>query len=509
VKNSQDQAAKIPSDAVSWMTSVSERPFPLFSLRLLGLQHRWMDVAASLALLLVLVASRWAAFPATIWEQDEAYFGCGVISFDATTNHPHPPWFPLWIAVGKATAPIVDQPTRGLQIVSACASIWTLFPLLSLWCCWLRRELALAATLLYLFNPAAWVLSSRAFSEPLALLLLLMVLAIWLGREPSSSRNLAGSIVIGLCLLTRAHFALPLLAVGCYQLVRSTTWRQRLAVVVPSLLLLGVGYGVVAIDTGGVGPLMTAMSRHGEYHFGELAEARLTFGDSGIARAFLVPVAALIWFGLALLGAVVAWSRQQRFVGLPVLLLLVALPLVILVYGLSWAGHVRYALPLVALGWGFALIGLGRLIGRWSLPIAALLLIGQVLPIVPELAAYRSTASPPVQAVERCLTEARRRGAVVVTDRTLASFFEYERLWHGAPVTVLHDSQIGTDTPPPPGWLTVAIFDENHGSFVGGTGGATTFRCDQRWLRRLSQGRYLDITVATEAEVYSVRFANP
>jgi hypothetical protein len=141
--------------------------------------------------------------------------------------------------------------------------------------------------------------------------------------------------------------------------------------------------------------------------------------------------------------------------------------------------------------------------------VAALLLIGQVLPVFPELAVYRSTASPPVQAMERCLAEALRRGAVVVTDRTLASFFEYERLWHGVPVTVLHDSQIGTDTPAPPVWLTVAIFDDSHGSFVGRTGSTTTFSCDQPWLRRLSQGRFLDITVATDAQVRSVGFENP
>jgi hypothetical protein len=528
---SRQKGAKSPGDAVSWMTATSQRPHPLFSLRLLGLQHRLADVAASIILLLVLIASRWAAFPASIWEQDEAYFGCGIIRFDVTVNHPHPPWFPLWIAIGKVAAPLVDEPTRGLQIVSAWASIWALFPLLSLWCCWLRRELALAATLLYLLNPAAWVLSGRAFSEPLALLLLLLALAIWFGREPNSSRNMAGSIAAGLCLLTRAHFALPLVAAGAYQLLRSTGWKQRLAVVVPPLLLIGVGYGAVLIDTASAGELMAALSRHGGYHFGELAGASLGFGDSGIARAFLVSSAALIWIGLALLGAVIAWSRRSRFAGftappaphprsrpcttrpcptgLPALLLFVVLPLVILVYGLSWAGHVRYALPLVALGWGFALIGLARLAGRWSVPIAALLLIVQVLPIVPELTAYRSTASPPAQAVERCLAEARRRGAVVVTDRTLASFFEYERLWHGAPVTVLHDSQIGTDTPAPPVWLTVAIFDDSHGSFVGRTGSATTFSCDQRWLRRLSQGRFLDITVATEAEVYSVGFENP
>jgi len=497
-------AAKNPGDTITWATTTSPRPNPLFSLQLFGWQHKWADVAASITLLLILVASRWAAFPASIWEQDEAYFGCGVVKFDATANHPHPPWFPLWMAAGKAVSPFVDQPTRGLQVVSAFASVCIVFPLLSLWCIWLRRELALAATLLYLFNPAAWVLGGRAFSEPLATLLMIVALAYWFDRVPSGSRNMAGSVAAGFCLLTRAHFIIPLAPVVLYQTLRSTPWRERLATVAPLLVLVTAGYGAVAIHAGGAGPLLAALSMHGGYHFGELARADLAFGLSGIARAFLVPAAALAWILVATFGVAVSWAQRRRCPGLCSLFLLAVVPFCFLVYGLSWAGNVRYVLPLVALGWGFAVVGVARLIGRWSLPLAALSLIGLVLPIVPELGAYRATASPPVRALEYCLAEARRRGAVIVTDRSLASFFEYERQWHGIPVTVLHDSQIGVDTPPPPQWLTVAIFDGAHGRFVGRAGSTTTFTCEQRWLRRLSQGRFLDITVTTDAEVYNV-----
>ena len=106
-----------------------------------------------------------------------------------------------------------------------------------------------------------------------------------------------------------------------------------------------------------------------------------------------------------------------------------------------------------------------------------------------------------MRALEYSLAEARQRGAVIVTDRTLASFFEYERQRRGIPFTVLHDSQIGVDTPPPPRWLTVAIFDGGHDRFVGRASRTKTFRCEQRWLRRLSQARFLDVTVAIEAIV--------
>jgi len=501
-------ATNKPGEALIWATTTSPRPGPLFSLRLFGLRHRWADGAASVTLLLILTCSRFAAFPASIWEQDEAYFGCGVISFDATANHPHPPWFPLWMAAGKATAKFVDQPTRGLQIVSACASVYIVFPLLSLWCIWLRRELALAATLLYLFNPAAWVLSGRAFSEPLATLLTILALALWFDRVPNTSRNIAGSVAAGLCLITRAHFFVPLAPVILYQTLRSTAWRQRLATVAPLLVLVAAGYGSVLIHAGGFAPLLAAISSHGGYHFGELAGADLVFGLSGIARAFLFPAAAFSWIVAVMIGFAVSWARRRKLAGLSSLFLLVVVPFCVLVYGLSWAGNVRYVLPLVALGWGFAMVGIATLVGRWALPLAVLCLIGLVMPIAPELGAYRTISSPPVRALEHCLAEARRRGAVIVTDRTLASFFDYERRRHGIGLTVLHDSQIGIDTPPPPPWLTMAIFDVASGGFVGRAGSTKSFSCEQRWLRRLSQGRFLDITVATEAEVYDVNSEN-
>ena len=68
------------------------------------------------------------AFPASIWEQDEAYFGCGVLRFEPLANHPHPPWFPLWIGIGKLLNVLVGEPTLALQIASLAASVWVLFP---------------------------------------------------------------------------------------------------------------------------------------------------------------------------------------------------------------------------------------------------------------------------------------------------------------------------------------------------------------------------------------------
>ena len=90
-------------------------------------------------------------------------------------------------------------------------------------------------------------------------------------------------------------------------------------------------------------------------------------------------------------------------------------------------------------------------------------------------------------------------GAVIVADGTLAAFFDYERLRNGSPFTVLFAYQIGTETVPPPVWATVAVYDAGHGQYAERAGHSTRFACRSWWLLRLSQGRFLDITVASGA----------
>ena len=53
-------------------------------------------------LLLVVLASRIAALPASIWEQDEAYLAMAVQRFDPANGVPQPPWSPLWLVLGHA-----------------------------------------------------------------------------------------------------------------------------------------------------------------------------------------------------------------------------------------------------------------------------------------------------------------------------------------------------------------------------------------------------------------------
>ena len=474
-------------------------PNPLFTPYLFGLSSRHRDLWATALLVVAIAISRVLAFPASIWEQDEAYFGCAVLNFDVIAHHPHPPWFPLWIALGKLVHVVVGEPTLALQIVSLAASLWVVFPLVGLFAIWLRRDLAVAAAALYIFTPATLFLSSRAFSGPLATAFLVCACAFWFRADGGSRGAGVGSLLGGLCLLTRPHLFPPIAAVMGYRIFVSKSSMERSLVVTPLVMVVLMAFGAVAIDAGGAWPLWHALEEHAEYHFGELAGAELMFSDSGLARAFLRPEISLVWIGLVFLGLGGLHRYRRQFRGAVFVALLGLGPLVVTVYEFSYAGNVRYALPIIALGSGFAVLGMAFLLRKLAAPAVAVICVGVFVAAWPSLEEYRRIESPPVRAVASSLKEASQRGAVIVADGTLASFIDYERLRHGIPSTVLFAYQIGTETVPPPAWATVAVYDAGHGQYVERAEHFARFACRSWWLSRLSQGRFLDITVASGA----------
>jgi uncharacterized membrane protein HdeD (DUF308 family) len=505
VQRSSDRAASESGHATApwWVVEPGPRRlYPLFSISLFGLPNRRLDAVLTLALVLLIGASRIAAFPASIWEQDEAYLAAGVVRFDPTDNQPHPPWFPLWIALGKAAGPLAEKPATALQMLSSVFSVWSLFPIVALFGLWLRREVAVAAALLYLFTPASWLLAGRAFTETPATMLLVVTAAYWMRPEPSRRVSAKGSVAAATCLLVRPQFALAVIGMG---LVR--WWRNRELGAIP-YLAGPVGAGVlvggsaVAVAAGGPAPMWRALATHARYHVDGLQDVSWSFASSGLARALIQPWVAAGWVALGLVGLIV-WHRHRRRAGGPWPLVFGGIaPMAATVYLLSNPSHARYAVPLLALSCGPVAVALASM-HRWTARlVVGLAVVGSCAAGWPQLATYRTTPSPPVRAVRAALDDASGRGAVIVVDRTLLSFVGLERLTSGGRISVFNDFQLETGTVVPrPEDRIVAVFDRGRGGFVVSHGGETTYSCDLEWPRRMGQDRFLDVTVAVGVEV--------
>jgi hypothetical protein len=182
------------------------------------------------------------------------------------------------------------------------------------------------------------------------------------------------------------------------------------------------------------------------------------------------------------------------------LLAVVLGPLAVLIHLLSNPHHMRYSVPLLAFSSGFVIVAVARLGKRWVLPVVAgvaALSCWQVLPILPQ---YRSQPGPAPAAVAHALSRARASGSVIVADRTLVSFLDLEEARREFLGTIIRDDQIlGGETPPPPDWATIYLFDLGKGELLERARQQQVFSCREPVLRRMAQERFVEVTVAEEA----------
>lgn len=475
---------------------------PLGSWNLLGLKNVRPDGAIVLGLLVLLVGCRMAAFPESIWDQDEAYLGLAVADFDLAANQPHPPWFPLWILVGGWVAPFSTDPALGLRVMAAVLGIWTFFPLVGLFSVWVGRRLAVTAAVLYLFLPGPWFLAGRAHSDTPATFLLVLAAAWWLRRRPREADFVAGSVAAGLCLLVRPQLAPGILGLAVWRFFSVRSARDRLRVAGPLVALGAVGAVGMMVAAGGVAALASSFRAHAGFHVGGLADIDHSFAVSGLARCLVRPELAVLWLVLAATG-VGAWARHRSAVGTPwPMILCFAVPLVVSVNLLADPTRARYLLPLLALSAGPVVIGLATIAGRWSMPLVALAVVVSAAVGLPQTRAYRSVESPPVAALRAADEVATLNHGVLVIDRTLVSFATYGRLsgWLKAPAVNDFQLEIGSVEPPPRD-AAVAVYPLGHGEFVRSAASVEDHSWPPGWVRRLGPDRFGAVTVATRSVV--------
>ncbi|HSN53051.1 MAG TPA: hypothetical protein VLT32_00190 [Candidatus Sulfomarinibacteraceae bacterium] len=470
------------------------QPSPLGSLCLFGFVDRRLDLVLTLVLLAVVAISRLAAFPASIWEQDEAYLAAAVVHFDPAGNAPHPPWFPLWIALGRLVHLTGVAAAPALQVVGLAASVWILFPLTSLWSKLLPRSLAPAAALLFLAAPGPWLLSGRAFTGTTATALLAAALALWLQADERSSRLIGGALFAGLAVGVRPQLAAVVL-VAALIVGRRAAAKQRwlAAVVLGGLVLLWALVPTVA--AGGPGPLWISLTEHAVAHASQLDEAVRGLAGSGLARSLGGTAPAVVWLILFHLG-MIRLFRSRGWGTLSPMLAGVLLPLLVVTYLLSNPAHARYAVPMLAFTAGFVVAGLELLLRRWTwLAVAGLAAVAAAV-VVPQLAAYRTAVSPPVAGLEAAVAAAEVRAGVLVVDPALHAFWLLRQAEHPIPVAVIFDHHIPDtlhDPDTPAGWVFL----------VDATGGRTgplprpllLFSTSIPLVRTLAQDRFLEVAV--------------
>ncbi len=472
----------------SWAAPVTRQP----------LTRTW--VVLLILTTLIVGVTRLAALPRSIWHQDEAVFASSVLNFSIEWGRPHPPWFPLWIALGKGLHATGIPAARSLQLLSATFSTLSVVPLFLLWSLWLRRELALAAALLYLFLPGVWMLSGRAFSDTPALTLLVAALALILNPNANRRMTALGSLFAGLTILIRPQHLILLagpLVVAWYRKA------DRRSLVLPLTACLGAGAAGLLIFGGTPRLLWRAFRLQAAYANSHGITAEHALSQLGPARALLLPSLGALRAVLAALGAVLLWRARLPARG--ALLLATCLPSVALVFFLVDGTITRYWLPTLALGCGLAVIAISRIGVRGSLVLISAAIAASAWVIVPRLASLRRATSPPIEALETAERRTISHRWNIVADFNLFPFAEYLRLTGHFSQPIVYDVELGRTQGIPPPWQSLAIYTDHQDRFILSGGTPRVFPCRVPFLPRIEPSPYDTVTIVPAATVHHAR----
>jgi len=305
------------------------------------------------------LAAHLAFLPPTVEDLDSVNFALGVRDFDVARHQPHPPGYPVFIALGKvgtsalAMAGVSMPDVRGLAMWSAIGAAALVLLLFAFF-----RTLngddddrrAGIAAVLTVCSPLFWFTGVRPLSDMAGLAAACAALAALGSRRAGPTLLVAGAFMAGLAIGFRSQMALLTLPMVALALVMAA--RYRLVVVAAVVMGAVVWAGPLIIVSGGPAGYLRALGSQAGEDFSGVAMLWTHRTVQAAASAFLQtfvrpwdsPILAGVMLALAAAGLVSLARRSPR-----------ALVILSIVFGPYAVFHLlfqetlttRYALPLV------------------------------------------------------------------------------------------------------------------------------------------------------------------
>jgi hypothetical protein len=358
---------------------------------------------------LVCAASRFLALARSLWDWDETLFCLGMRSYDVTSHHPHPPGFPVYIALGHIAHLFTKSDFRALQAVNLIA-VMLLFPAMFLLARELRMrfDVALVSATLLVFFPNVWFFGGGAFSDIPSLTLVVFAAAMLLRGCRDAEAYLVGSFVLALAIGIRPQNLLIGIvpgAIATWHRVRAN-WRDVLFAALLGVTVVGLAFGEAAWATGGLDRYESSIRQHSDYitridSFRAPGRPPLwRLFDRFFVKQYASPPLSVLTSVFVLASIIFAIRRRDRALGV---LALTFGPFAIM----AWLMLDRFSVSRFSIGYIpmfaiFAADGIRRLVrDRFDLTLVAggALTLAFVLWTLPALTPVRNEVSPPVLAV--------------------------------------------------------------------------------------------------------------
>jgi hypothetical protein len=388
------------------------------------------------------VVAHLAFLPQSLEDIDSINFALGLRHFDPSLHQPHPPGYPLYIALGHVSLTAISwlapslAPMRveavalavwslaggALAIVAAAMFYRALEKAFRHETARVSRPLAAGAVALLAVSPLFSISGVRPLSDMPGLALALLAQALIVGGITSPRRLIAGAFVAGLAGGIRVQTGVltaPLL-LGVLLGARSAHTRNERALAVAAGAAGGLVWGIpLLIASGGVEAYLRALgSQAGE----DFAWVDMLWSNPTprLLALALYRTQALSWgdprlgfavAGLAAAGFVVACARAPRMLAV---VCLAFAPYAIFHLLLQETATIRYALPLVPpVVWlaAMAMAALARPLKGFAGPafgvLCAAVATAALLVSVPTLRDYGGRAHPAFRIIDEMVSEGR------------------------------------------------------------------------------------------------------
>ncbi|MEA2166042.1 MAG: hypothetical protein QOK37_4169 [Thermoanaerobaculia bacterium] len=448
------------------------------------------------SLALVCAATRFLAMARSLWDWDEALFCLGMRSYDVTVHHPHPPGFPVYIALGRIVRTVIPNDFRALQAVNLTAAV-LVFPAIF----FLARELRFpfvtssVAAALCAFFPNVWFYGGGAFSDIPSLVLVVFAVAFLFRGCRDANAYLIGAAFLALAAGIRPQNFLIGLAPGAlatWYRARAA-WRDVVFAALIGAITVGVAFGGAIAATGGTRPYFDAAKEHSEYitrvdSFRSPARPALwrLFDRFFIKQYESLGLGFLtsIFVAISIIGAILARDRGIGW------LALTFGPFAVL----AWMMLDRYSINRFSIGYCplFAILaadGIARVARRWprgEMLIGAALVTSFFVWTLPALSSVRNTVAPSVLAVDAAKSHIDPRRDALLVARDMDPFFQY--LWPNQPYVHVLDERampLSLDSRTP--WILAEADVKDHDGFV--------FHRERDHLWNIARRHYFDAGV--------------
>lgn len=313
--------------------------------------------SAGVALLVLFLIAHLVYLPRTLEDLDSINFALGVRHFDVAQHQPHPPGYPVYIALAKVSTAAVRAAgfdaasARGLAVLSALAGAVALPALLI----FLRRlesrsALALWATVLVALSPLYWFTALRPLTDMPGFAAAMWAMALMAG---ASTRSLVGgALVAGLAIGLRSQTVVLTGPFLLYALLRRRDVRAS-AMAIGAAALGAVAWAIpLIVASGGARKYLDALNFQADADLGGgIVNLWTHHGARDLLHAFsntfLWPWDWRVGVAVCVLAAIgslrIAWRSRPAAAGL----LIALAPYAIFHLLFHETATTRYALPLL------------------------------------------------------------------------------------------------------------------------------------------------------------------